>query len=272
MSRGAHRDAGGRRRRDEDGEGESYYVSMSDLMAGVLFLFIIMLTMFAVQLKTAPKVAAPRRSAARAAGAPAPVLALKRDGAAPAPPAPGPTGVQPPWAGPVPAPDARTRALTALADYLQARGVDVETDLPNGALRLPNAGLFDPPGAALSAKGRRAVTVLAQGMREVLPCYAASTALPPAADCPKADSRIGAIFVEGHADGRPDAWPLSVQQASNVFSALITAEPRLPSLQNPAAKGQSLLSVSGYGPSRPLAPGDARRNNRIDVRLVMAAG
>ncbi|MFT3997365.1 MAG: hypothetical protein QM667_08155 [Asticcacaulis sp.] len=39
------------RRADELEEGESYYVSMTDLMVGVLFIFIIMLAYFALHFR-----------------------------------------------------------------------------------------------------------------------------------------------------------------------------------------------------------------------------
>jgi flagellar motor protein MotB len=85
------------------------------------------------------------------------------------------------------------------------------------------------------------------------------------------------VFIEGHSDRDPlapggaftDNWDLSTARALATYRELMAAEPAL-SGQN----ARPLFSVAGYGPDRPIAPGDSEqdkaRNRRIDLRVVMA--
>ena len=92
---------------------------------------------------------------------------------------------------------------------------------------------------------------------------------------------IEAIFIEGHTDNvpikttiYPSNWELSAARAVNTYAAMVAVRPHLEALQNP--EGQTLLSVSGYGEKRPLSPDSndtdegRRANRRIDIRLIMA--
>ncbi len=256
---------GGRRQRHEE-ESESYFISMSDLMAGVLFLFIIMLTNFALLIHSAPPGKA-QGSGTSTSAQTARVEALKleqaRREAAEASNRP----------GSAPPPDARAAALLAMGDYLKARRIDVTVDLANGALRFPNTSLF--AGTGVSGTGQQALAATAEALRQVLPCFA-DVGLPKPSTCPKGVGRIGAVFIEGHSDtGSPLDWSSSVAQGSAAFQGLMQAQPDLQKLQS-AAGGQSIVSVSGYGPTRPVQPGDspeARKvNSRLDLRLVLSAG
>jgi chemotaxis protein MotB len=73
-----------------------------------------------------------------------------------------------------------------------------------------------------------------------------------------------------------DNLDLSVVRAANTYRALIAAVPGLAAMRNrPTASAQPILSVSGYGADRPIDPRDTpeakARNRRIDLRFVMAA-
>ena len=75
-----------------------------------------------------------------------------------------------------------------------------------------------------------------------------------------------------------DNWDLSVVRATNTFRALAEFEPDLVSLCAPKQERcEPILSVSGYGPQRPV-PGSQgsdeaskQQNRRIDLRLIMMA-
>lgn len=255
----------GRRRGGEE-ESESYFISMSDLMAGVLFLFIIMLTNFALQIRSAPPGKA-SGSATHSLTKIAQADALKLEQAKAA------AAAASTKIGPAPPPDARAAALLAMGDYLKARRIDVTVDVANGALRFPNAGLFQ--GTGVSPGGQQTLAALGDAMRQVLPCFA-EIGIPKPTNCPTGVGRIGAVFVEGHSDtGSPQDWAASVAQGSAAFQGLMQAQPELQKLQT-AAGGQSIVSVSGYGPTRPVQPGDSpdarKANSRLDVRLVLSAG
>ncbi|ESQ90329.1 hypothetical protein ABAC460_09245 [Asticcacaulis sp. AC460] len=71
-----------------------------------------------------------------------------------------------------------------------------------------------------------------------------------------------------------DNWDLSVVRATNTYRSLVGAEGRLTHLC--ARKGSGcapVLSVSGYGDRRPVKAGDSNEdkssNRRIDIRLIM---
>jgi flagellar motor protein MotB len=220
-------------------EEENYFVSMTDLMVGLVFIFIILLMYFAMQFQDVTEEL---------------------------------TGAN----------KTRTEILEQLQKTLKEHGVDVIIDRQDGVLRLPDSILFDSGQAVLKPQGREAVEHLAQALSDVLPCY--SDGVPKSTSCPKSEHRIESVYVEGHTDtdhyagagGLKDNWDLSVVRATNTYRALIDFHPPLTQLC--AVKGSRcdpILSVSGYGPQRPV-PGSSgtdferkARNRRIDLRLIM---
>jgi flagellar motor protein MotB len=231
----------------EDHE-ESYFVSMTDLMVGMLFVFVIMLMAFALDYRQA-EVSKEET-----------VQELKS------------------------AEDARAEMLRDLKRLLQESGVRVEIDERHGILRLPEAILFAKGDATLTAQGREALARVGWALTEVLPCFARVNNVDISGlfkdRCPqKPGARLEAIFVEGHTDSDPYApgagrtnWELSVERAITTYRSLAPAQSLLAGLQNDT--GQALLSVAGYGEQRPIAQNDSedkkRRNRRIDLRFIMA--
>lgn len=220
-------------------EEENYFISMTDLMVGLVFVFIILLMYFAMQFQD---VTEELTGASRT----------------------------------------RTEILEQLQQTLKDRGVEVVLDRQDGVLRLPDSILFDSGQSVLKPEGRQAVAHLAEALNDVLPCY--TEGVPRGDWCPSTEHRIESVYVEGHTDSDRywgngslrDNWDLSVVRATNTYRALIEFEP--PLVQLCARKGvrcDPVLSVSGYGPQRPV-PGDSgteedqkKRNRRIDLRLIM---
>ncbi len=68
-----------------------------------------------------------------------------------------------------------------------------------------------------------------------------------------------------------DNWDLSAQRAINTYKLLVYFEPSLKNLRN--AQGQPLFGASGYADTRPRAPNDTPEhralNRRIDIRFLM---
>ncbi len=257
------------------GEDDSYLASVSDLMVGLLFLFIIILMAFALNF----------RSAEDAAETTLDELLTERDRLAIA---------QEALAGDrdrllaerdrlaqitdrLLARDAeRAELLTRIKAMLAARGLEVEVDLENGILRLPESLLFASNEAALSEPGEQAIIVLASVLDGILPCYVHAA---DERDCPRgALDVLEAVLIEGHTDDRPirggpfaDNWELSAARARNTYLALIEAAPGLDALKN-GSGGEALLGLSGYAARRPViaaATDEARRvNRRIDLRFL----
>ncbi len=77
--------------------------------------------------------------------------------------------------------------------------------------------------------------------------------------------------------GGRDNWNLSTDRAVNTYRSLITSTPSLETVKDARAKPndpQPVLGVSGYGPTRPLVAETSEaakaRNRRIDIRFLMA--
>lgn len=98
--------------------------------------------------------------------------------------------------------------------------------------------------------------------------------------CEKSPHRIESLFIEGHTDtdrfsglGMVDNLDLSAKRAANVFRRLREADGGLAAVCTNREGGRCVpvLSVSGYGADRPV-DGDVMakdRNRRIDLRIVM---
>jgi len=223
----------------------SYLASVSDLMSGLIFIFIIVIVVFALGLKEQEikKEDEVRR--------------LK--GAA----------------------EERTRLLERVRDDLTKAGIQVTIVPEQGVLRLGEGILFGLGRADLDLQGQATVSHLATVLGRVLPCYTtlpAGDARQECGDSGKA-GRVDALFIEGHTDnlrlsglgGFKDNWELSTSRAKNIYLNLVASNPLLDELRNHEA--QPVLSVSGYADRRGIQPNtsDAFRalNRRIDLRFVM---
>ena len=244
-------DSRGVRRNRSDEEEESYFISMSDMMVGVLFIFIILMLYFALQFRQTTEIVTGARETRKE-------ILEKLKG----------------------------RIDTKLKPF----GLTVETNTDTGVLSIPNKDniLFDTAKYDLSPRGQQAMTAVAEVLEEVLPCYATLLpTAPPRQGCTLAPHQIDAIFVEGHTDAVPlngsgqlrDNLDLSALRATHTFKEFLRAQPALDSIVVDRGNGQKfpILSVSGYGERRPLpvsttASSEAERNarnRRIDLRILM---
>jgi flagellar motor protein MotB len=280
-------------------EEDSYLVSVSDLMVGLLFIFIIMLMAFALDYRTATEDASTAEARHLQEQADLAVtrdhvvqerdrLAQERDRLA----------------------DERDRLIAErnaleherdrLAEAseqllqrdalraqmlrniraeLTGRAIDVAIEPENGILRLPEELLFDSGEATFRPEGRRALGVLAEVLDRLLPCYSSGSV--EGRRCPGGTiPLLEAVLIEGHTDDVPlrassfrDNWDLAAVRALNTFRALTEAAPTLDGLRN--ARGEALLGVSSYEARRPVMKGDSpdarRLNRRIDLRFLVSA-
>lgn len=234
-------DARGVRRSRNEEEEESYFISMADMMVGLLFVFIILLLYFALQFQQKSK-------------------AISDAG------------------------QTRKEILQKLQRSLAEEGLRVAIDTRTGVLRLPAEILFAKGDYQLSPQGRAAIATVARSMAKVLPCYSYAAGAERLG-CADEVHSLDAIFIEGHTDADQlhgsgvitDNLDLSALRATNTFRALSIAAPGLNTLHNlPASDPASspILSVSGYGPDRPI-PGSGddeaakAANRRIDLRFLM---
>jgi chemotaxis protein MotB len=289
------------------GEDEGYLASVSDLMVGLLFVFIIMLMGFAlnyrsaegqadadrrhllvesVQLATEKEGLAAERDRLAAArdslamerdhvAAERDKVAAERDALLAQRDALGLVALDL-----VARDEARAALLTGVQRALDERALPVTVDTENGVLRLPESLLFDSAAAALRPEGEQALQAIADVLAQVLPCVSHA---PPALHepCPSGGTPLlEALLVEGHTDEVPirgggflDNWQLATARSVNIFKTLTGFRPELEGLRN--VRGEALLGVSGYEARRPVAPGTSaeqrRLNRRIDLRFLVAA-
>ncbi len=223
-------------------EEENYFVSMTDLMVGLVFIFIILLMYYVVQFK---------KETQELSGANT----------------------------------TRAEILEELKKTLKEQGVQIEVDQDNGILRLPSAILFDSGNAQLSEEGRQNVRKLAEALLDVLPCYAvmAEEAKWKGDRACLGTHKIESVYIEGHTDSDPvtnvnfikDNWDLSVMRATNTYREMLRGVPELEyvqvekySLHKQVIIRETIMSVSGYGPQRPVSE-NKDENRRIDLRLIM---
>jgi flagellar motor protein MotB len=221
---------------------ESYLESLSDLLLGLLFIFIIILMSFSLSLR----VETDRNQALNKRLTDSVKL--------------------------------RGQLLSALKGSLNLKGVSVEIDERNGVLRLPENLLFDSGSAEFNALGLRKVQVVARELARSLPCYSGGSLR----HCPPGSRPVlDALFIEGHTDNVPitggpykDNWELSAARSRETYRALLAGAPALEHQLN--ENGQPLLSISAYGETRPLSgfgsvAQNQKHSRRIDLRFIVAA-
>ena len=258
---------------EHGGDSQDYLATVSDLVSAFIFVFIIMLTIFAYQLATATE---------DQANVTEELLAAQ---------------------------ETRDRILTDIATRLENTGIRVTVLLDQGVLRLSENAINFPSGSEIPV-GVHHVNVgrVAKAVAEVVPCYSsvspdssitevldgadtASSAddgiLPycqSAADPNSYDCRIRrfpwlleTLLIEGHTDEVPvapgrrfrDNLELSSMRAATVHRMITACEPGVEHLVN--SEGYPILSTSGYGFTRPatLDPEQADDNRRIDLRFLL---
>jgi hypothetical protein len=255
---------------DEAGEGENYFVSMTDMMVGVLFVFIIMLMAFALNFQQQTDRQEENINVAKEVAEKLDQLEIQvrsrideiREAAA-----------------------LRSRLLRDLREALITEGLVVEIDEANGVLRLTEAAVQFPPNGSLLENTPKAdvgkdstpkanVGKIARVLATVLPGYSVCSE-GQATPCRRStQSAVETVFIEGHTDqsGSDDRnWTLSTERAVNTYRELTAVSPDLRALRN--RTGEEILSVSGYSSTRQIDPGRSpsayQKNRRIDLRFVM---
>jgi chemotaxis protein MotB len=246
-------------------EGENYFVSMTDMMVGVLFIFIIMLMVFALDFRTKTDVQDNAIDVAREVARK--LEDLQQD-------------VRAEISSMDRSQETRRKLLATLKTQLEADGMDVKIDEANGVLRLTeDAVRFDASQSVLLDRARINVGRIARVLEKVIPAYVTCRSFAGQNRCrPSVDSSIETVFIEGHTDstgarGFDDRsnWQLSAERSVNTYREIVTVAPSLRSLRN--TRNEEIISVSGYASTRPIHPNDNReawaKNRRIDLRFVM---
>lgn len=167
----------------------------------------------------------------------------------------------------------RRDLLLSLQQAMEARGIKVEVDTGQGILRLSSDGLFLLNEDKFTPRGRENAEALLEEAARRLPCYAVSSTAT--VTCDRQQPIFETVLIEGHTDTSPTArpggnWTLSTDRARAFLELMAGAIGSLRELRN--GDDQLLLGLAGYGDSRPR-PGIAgtdERNRRIEIRFLLS--
>lgn len=218
------------------GTPQNYFISFTDLLVGLLFIFILLMMTYALNTKSAQQ-----------------ALQAKVEG----------------LEGRI---TQRDTLLTDIVAEMKMRGYDgLQAPPREGVLRFQSELLFKRSNFTLNEKAQKLLDQLAEVMAEKIPCYVATYR---ADRCPKGGSILEAVYVEGHTDNEPfnreidGNWGLSFHRAHVTYDRLTNKSLALATMTN--ASGQPLLSVSAYAETRPVSS-DPNKNRRIDIRFLLAS-
>lgn len=273
---------------------ESYFISMTDIMVGMLFVFIILLMyfVFRIQNTSEPMVPLSEHQAVIADRdvAKLRIKELEEELARLS---------QNPLEKYLQAADTvRESILKGMQESLRTipgiKDGDVRVIADQGILRLSGDMLF-PQGRSTiipNSPSDSAVRALSAALLKVLPCFSLGPASRPIKACNPNAVFLDAVFVEGHTDNVPitglleggvaDNLSLSARRATNTEQAIYLHGPALAQMFSisPSQDGRQLgqgdsplINAAAFGDTRPVRSNETaegqRSNRRIDLRLLM---
>lgn len=269
------------RRASELDEGESYYVSMTDLMVGVLFIFIILLAYFALHFRDTTAELTQAKDAQTTALLSTATALRSRQADIEVDYAhrvvclrdtdlleSGGTGERRCFAysgvSPTKTQDQnRQRVEAAQALFAAALETDMKpaqatarVELGNGNVSFDAERLFLPGTSQLSPEGRMAAQTLAHSLAQRLPCHAYGVEAKDCADTAPlqavtivASASLNAFTPQGRA-----VQALALERSVVFHQALIETAPLLGQLRAQAQGTEPLLRVAAFGNSSVSAP------------------
>jgi chemotaxis protein MotB len=249
----------------DHGEGENYFVSMTDMMVGMLFIFIIMLMSFALLFRQQTDATQATHTSKiehandiegrleELEGRITKQIERVRQAAL-----------------------QRQKLLRDIDSQLRGENLIVQVDESNGVLHLTEDTIrFQQNDANLNDRARQNVGKIARVLARVLPAYVSCAQGQAGAACQnQTNASIETVFIEGHTDttgSDEQNWALSAQRAANTYRELTAVSRELRLIRN--RSNQEILSISGYSSTRPIDPANTpaawEKNRRIDLRFVM---
>lgn len=170
----------------------------------------------------------------------------------------------------------RRTALESLRDKIRIEFpfLEVVISSESDALRFQGEGLFASDSRELTAQKTAIVERIAEILDGVLPCYSAGARSAHKITCNQGFAVIEAVQIEGHTDDDGTEiynMDLASGRAVSTYAAMTRRVPGL--LEHKNLKDQPVLSVAGYGESRPVVENNTEANRstnrRIDLRFIM---
>lgn len=144
----------------------------------------------------------------------------------------------------------------------QGNNIHVNIDSARGVIRIPESAVTFAVGSAiLDSSNAEKVNFIGSILQKELVCFTQTYLEAHPEECHDRNpnrSTLDAVFVEGHTDNqtyRGDTsgsrnLRLSTDRSNAVYQTLMRTHPQLASLTND--KGETLFSLSGYGAERPV--------------------
>jgi len=233
----------GYRRKSPDHEEESFFISMTDIMVGLLFIFLIIIVYFSYQLKKENQALESYADTAQNHG---------------------------------------IKILQALKKELNNKNIEVEVDTKQGILRLPDGVLFDSGKFRIidPSDAYEASLDISEAFYNVLKCSVfikkGNVFYVEKENCKLKNPSgvfVDSIFIEGHTDNVPISignLNLSSRRAVSTYE-IMTQHRELRSYYSPDSR--EIFGISGFGDTRPIRLNDnennRRANRRIDIRVIM---
>lgn len=180
----------------------------------------------------------------------------------------------------------RANILETVQNELEKKhDINVNVDITHGVLRLnQNSITFDSGSAELDEKNLQKLLVIKKTLEGILPCFSVNLhdQYPQCKEINNKDNaNLESVFIEGHTDNTNfindkngyKNWQLSVNRAIKSYMILVDSSPILSEMKN--ENNEAVFSVSGYGSERPLPnhrhqlPTFDAANRRIDLRFIM---
>lgn len=166
----------------------------------------------------------------------------------------------------------RLKLLHQLQQRLKDRFPELPVDVvpDEGTLRFQGEGLFDTNSFKLSNEKQEVVKTLSSALLEVLKCFTFSKneddVLHP--ECADGFAVIEAVQIEGHTDstGR-DLYNLQLSTNRAVTTFDAMVRNQPELINRVNIKDEPVLSVSGYGKMRPVRPNDSPENMATNRRI-----
>lgn len=244
----------------EEVEESSYLASASDLMVGLLFVFIIMVVILSQRvILIETKLGDGGEDETTIQTIEEPTLSIDPQNATTTAP---PKTKEPP-------------IVTTVGERLRQAGVEVSIDSTSGVITLPADALFAKGFSDLRPGGVEMLNKARLALDKILPCYIYSER-NKRRECPANDdeAEIETIFIEGHTDSAPlqrgiyTNWHLGLDRARAVYDLLTIG----PMQQYKNERTLGVVGISSYADKRPNkdSPDDDAKNRRVELRFVLA--
>jgi len=263
---------------EQEEVGSDYFASMTDMVVGVLFVFIIMVAYFAFQISNEDSVplaiyeAEQEKNRALVLEVERLIKLLKKK--------------DPVVAYLEKAAVTRDDMVIDIIKDLQRKGIDAKS-YQKGVVTISGKGLFAVSRSDLASVvgAEKRVNLLSEVLVERISCNVLGTKSNKTEynACNPYHVFIESVYIEGHTDNVPvpegrvlkdgsrNNLELSARRATNTYHSMVVHRPESLKMINPS--GQQILSVAAYGKQRPITDNSTeigRQNNRrIDIRFVM---